>query len=666
MHKSIRNVLAKLRSYPVLSYKTAQAAARRLWVPLKPHVTRRRLLLIGGVLCSLFATVYTAQFFWPRTVSFSYSRPTCFTNPILLPGWLDVHPGGTFRASLSKSYHSLYSHTSCVTPARPPQANSSETLSFGVLGPFKKTVHIVTGPRPLLKAEGKLDRPIPTRQPLAFKLDQLDQIFEYELAANDKKIPCPIQERTVICDIAKLELAQSATYKLNLQRVFRDTPTETILDQAITTVEAIQITGSSVAGGSTVYDKPSEMTLTLNKPAVSLSGVRLQEVAGETRKDLPASASVQDKTVTVRFDQPLPRNVAIALTIDQINAPDGGYLVAPFSLGFKTSGGPKVLGVNIGSSRVSASGAVVITLDTPIGAGQALGEFIRLEANGAAVAATVSAQGKTITLKPQGALPRCAALTVKVLDGLQNIHGIAGGSAWQFKSRVLCQSVFSIGTSVLGRSITAYSFGSGPSKIIFVGTTHGDETSSTTLLNKWVDYLESNGARIPAHRTIIVIPSLNPDGYAAGTRTNAHNVDLNRNFPSNNWKAGVTMPNKSFLPQGGGSAPLSEPESRALANYVLGQNPRLVLTYHAAGGVVVPNDSGDSYSLAVTYGKQSSVGFMPNGQTATFFEYDTTGAFEDWLHDKPALPALLIELLNKTGNEFGGHTNALWSIANLP
>lgn len=96
---------------------------------------------------------------------------------------------------------------------------------------------------------------------------------------------------------------------------------------------------------------------------------------------------------------------------------------------------------------------------------------------------------------------------------------------------------------------------------------------------------------------------------------------------------------------------------------MLGQNPRLVLTYHASGGVAVPNDSGDSNALASIYAQKSSVGYLASSGTADFFEYDTTGSFEDWLHQKYGLPALLIELLTKTNNEFSGHQNALWHMA---
>src|SRR6185369_8946511 len=122
--------------------------------------------------------------------------------------------------------------------------------------------------------------------------------------------------------------------------------------------------------------------------------------------------------------------------------------------------------------------------------------------------------------RPLAALPRCLTFTVKVADSLQNSAGVSGGSAWEFKSRTICQVVSNIGTSVEGRAITSYRFGTGPSKILFVGNMHGNEKSSAYTLNSWIDYLESHYDQIPANRTIIVVPDLNPDGFVANRRTN--------------------------------------------------------------------------------------------------------------------------------------------------
>lgn len=64
----------------------------------------------------------------------------------------------------------------------------------------------------------------------------------------------------------------------------------------------------------------------------------------------------------------------------------------------------------------------------------------------------------------------------------------------------------------------------------------------------------------------------NPDGLAGGTRRNARDVDLNRNFP-NNW---VDLDGDYES----GPRPASEPESRAVMRFLRDIRPRWILSFH--------------------------------------------------------------------------------------
>ncbi len=68
------------------------------------------------------------------------------------------------------------------------------------------------------------------------------------------------------------------------------------------------------------------------------------------------------------------------------------------------------------------------------------------------------------------------------------------------------------------------------------------------------------------------MPTVNPDGVAAGTRGNAHGVDLNRNFPFH-WAhlGGLEY---------SGTGPLSEPESSAAAKLIRRIRPDLTIWFH--------------------------------------------------------------------------------------
>ena len=106
-------------------------------------------------------------------------------------------------------------------------------------------------------------------------------------------------------------------------------------------------------------------------------------------------------------------------------------------------------------------------------------------------------------------------------------------------------------------------------KLLVVGAIHGDELGGKAILRR----LRALSA--PRGVALLLVGDLNPDGSAAGRRQNARGVDLNRNFPFG-WRAG----GKPFDAHYPGAAPLSEPESRALADFVARERPRVTVYYH--------------------------------------------------------------------------------------
>ena len=125
-----------------------------------------------------------------------------------------------------------------------------------------------------------------------------------------------------------------------------------------------------------------------------------------------------------------------------------------------------------------------------------------------------------------------------------------------------------LGRSVDGRAIAAF-VGGDPSatrRVLVVGCIHGNETAGTAITTVLTSL------RVPAGVQLWVIPFLNPDGAAAGTRGNAHGVDLNRNFPWH-WQhlSGIHY---------SGPKPLSEPESRIAYHLILRVKPVVAIWFH--------------------------------------------------------------------------------------
>ena len=163
-------------------------------------------------------------------------------------------------------------------------------------------------------------------------------------------------------------------------------------------------------------------------------------------------------------------------------------------------------------------------------------------------------------------LRTAAALTIASTSGLALAMGAPGSGAGATPAPL--RTVIGkrlLGYSVELRPILAYHLGTPNAhvKAVVLGQIHGDEPAGVTVAN----------AIIHGHRVtsvdLWVIPTVNPDGDAHGTRQNAHGVDLNRNWP-NHWVRNearcYTGPDPLLYASGCNSGPraLSEPETRAL------------------------------------------------------------------------------------------------------
>jgi murein peptide amidase A len=136
-----------------------------------------------------------------------------------------------------------------------------------------------------------------------------------------------------------------------------------------------------------------------------------------------------------------------------------------------------------------------------------------------------------------------------------------------------------LGRSVEGKPIIAFEVGDRTAghRELVVGCIHGDETAGVAIARRLVHVS-------PVGLDLWIVPLLNPDGAASGTRSNARGVDLNRNFPWR-WRPlqGVVY---------SGPRPLSEPESRIAYRLVKQLRPEVSIWFHQPLDVV--DESGGS------------------------------------------------------------------------
>ncbi len=211
-------------------------------------------------------------------------------------------------------------------------------------------------------------------------------------------------------------------------------------------------------------------------------------------------------------------------------------------------------------------------------------------------------------------IPWCSELMEYCVRGL-------GARYPEFTRRV-------IGHSVRTTPIYALTMGEGKRRVLFTGGHHANEWITVPLLMKYAEELLSARAagealggydaeEISITARIAIVPCVNPDGvdlvtgalppqsrvraeaiaagwpgipFPSGWKANLDGVDLNLQYPAMWERAreikfaqGFDRPApRDYV----GAAPLSAPESRALADYTRELDPELILAYHTQGHVI--------------------------------------------------------------------------------
>lgn len=126
------------------------------------------------------------------------------------------------------------------------------------------------------------------------------------------------------------------------------------------------------------------------------------------------------------------------------------------------------------------------------------------------------------------------------------------------------------GTSVRGVPLRLVELGDpGRPGVLVVGCIHGNEAAGIAVVNALL------GDRNTARVHFWLVATLNPDGELANRRTNAHGVDLNRNFPYR-WQRLQQLGGTNYS----GDRALSEPESQAMASLLRRIHPAVGVWFH--------------------------------------------------------------------------------------
>lgn len=203
--------------------------------------------------------------------------------------------------------------------------------------------------------------------------------------------------------------------------------------------------------------------------------------------------------------------------------------------------------------------------------------------------------------------------------------------------------LFSIGKSVQGRDLLVMKVSANAGQndnrpeFKFIANMHGDEIVGREVMILLIKDLVSNYGKdkfiteLLDKTQIYIMPSMNPDGAAAGTRGNANSVDLNRNFPDFSTNDNQDRADGRAI------------ETQAVMNWEATRKFILSANFHGGAEVVnyLWDTTGEKHprlqwlqSLALGYSKLAPYIFasptFKNGITNGYEWYEVNGGMQDW------------------------------------
>lgn len=252
--------------------------------------------------------------------------------------------------------------------------------------------------------------------------------------------------------------------------------------------------------------------------------------------------------------------------------------------------------------------------------------------------------------------------------------------------------LFSIGESVMEHKLYCLRIGSGKRKLFINGAHHGLEYLTSAFIVKFIDeYAKSaeegselfgyDTRALLSRTTLCAVPMVNPDGVDIAIhgidvtnpyhrklvsmvgihsfnkvwQSNANGVDINHNYNAG-WRVTELRPSPSKY---SGPYSESEPETKAVVDFVRKENFDMLMAFHSQGGEIYYDFDGkaEARSMDLVNEFAEASGYIPSHPTGSA----SFGGCKDWFikefgkagftieigHGKNPLPTEFLETVYK-------------------